>query len=91
MKHLFSIYPAANILLLKTENLLNFHARTLGEVFRFLGLEDMSAEISAEQVFSSAQTPKGHPIARLFLNICYAGERKRLAELLPFDIGDWWK
>jgi hypothetical protein len=80
LKNVFSSFPAAQILLMSTDALRNEHDRTLGQVFRFLGVDDQ-IQIPPASVFSGHRTQAAPWFVSGLLRLSFTAERIRLNRL----------
>lgn len=80
LKNVYRSFPAAQILLLNTEALRNNHHRTLGKVFRFLGVDDQ-VQVPPEFVFSSDSRPATPWLVSALLHLSFTAERVRFKRL----------
>lgn len=75
--NLFAAFPRDQILVLKSEDLLDRHDETLENVFAFLGVS-VSVRIPPEVVFKGTDLGGKHAVVRWLLRLSYAAESRRL-------------
>lgn len=87
LERLFAIFPRERVLVLSNDDLSLYHAETLGEVYRFLGVRDIAPP--AREIVHSRQYSAMPPIWRRILRLVYAREFRRLERLLGWKLDCW--
>ncbi len=81
-------FPASQILVLNSEDLLRQHQLTLAKVLRFLGV-DHTLNIPQQIIFSAQTDIRAAPVASFLLRISYLLEYWRLSRFVDFSILPW--
>lgn len=88
LHNLWQYFPREQTLVLRNDELRDFHDRTLSQVFSFLGVPDQSVE--AEVVFSHDGDISEVPVSAYFLRRSYRRELAQLQSIVEFSIRDWF-
>ena len=80
LRNLFAVFPASQVLVLRSEDLLRCHDETLENVFAFLGVSG-SVRIPPETVFKGPE-PGRHAVVRWLLRLSYVADSRRLRAIM---------
>lgn len=80
LRNLFAVFPASQVLVLRSEDLLLRHDETLENVFAFLGVSG-SVRIPPETVFKGPE-PGRHAVVRWLLRLSYVADSRRLRAIM---------
>ena len=80
LRNLFAVFPASQVLVLRSEDLLRRHDETLENVFAFLGVSG-SVRIPPETVFKGPE-PGRHAVVRWLLRLSYVADSRRLRAIM---------
>ena len=89
VRRLFDIFGKQNVLILLSEELRNDHAKTLGRVFEFLGVDSSFAPPEAS-VFEQEYSDKMDSQVRSRLNETFYSDVRELEELIGRDLSAWY-
>lgn len=81
LRNLFAVFPASQVLVLRTEDLLRRHDETLENVFAFLGVS-VSVRIPPETVFKGPELGGRHAVVRWLLRLSYVADSRRLRAIM---------
>lgn len=81
LRNLFAVFPPNQVLVLRSEDLLQRHDETLENVFAFLGVS-VSVRIPAETVFKGPELGGKHAVLRWLLRLSYAADSRRLRAIM---------
>ena len=81
LRNLFAVFPANQVLVLSSEDLLLRHDETLENVFAFLGVSG-SVRIPPETVFKGPELGGRHTLVRWLLRLTYVADSRRLRAIM---------
>ena len=81
LRNLFAVFPANQVLVLSSEDLLLRHHETLENVFAFLGVS-VSVRIPPETVFKGPELGGRHTLVRWLLRLSYVADSRRLRAIM---------
>ena len=81
LRNLFAAFPANQVLVLRSEDLLRRHDETLENAFAFLGVS-VSVRIPPEAVFKGPEFGGRHTAVRWLLRLSYVAESRRLRAIM---------
>jgi len=85
LKNLLRVFPPGNVLVIRSEDLLERHGAVLERVFRFLGVP-ADVNVPPEVVFKGERDSRRHGLSRLILRLSLLLESVRLRTMLArFD------
>ncbi|MEW6441351.1 MAG: sulfotransferase domain-containing protein [bacterium] len=87
LQNLYRCFPRSQVMLLASEDLSRAHARTLLEIYAFLGVEAVGPP-PARQILSQSYEPMS-PADRQYLREAYAQEIPALEEMLGRSLANW--
>ena len=90
VRRLFNIFGRENILVLLSEELRNDHAKTLRQVFEFLGVDSSFVPPEAS-VFEQEYSNKIDDQVRLRLNETFKDDITELEKLIARDLSAWYQ
>jgi hypothetical protein len=82
IRNLQRSFPAAQILIVRSEDLWHHHEAVLRRIYAFLGIEPAGAFPPRDRVYASTAEVKPHPWLRRLLRLRYAAETRALQRLL---------
>ncbi len=89
LQRLFSLFDKEQVLILKYENFLNAQQNTLNQVFDFLNVEKKAYEFEPLTTNKIPYEEKIDPKSKVFLDIVFKEEIKKVEDLLHWDCSDW--
>ena len=81
LRNLFAAFPANQVLVLRSEDLLRRHDETLENVFAFLGVS-VSVRVPPETVFKGRELGGKHTVVRWLLRLSYVADSRRLRAIM---------